>query len=102
MSESYDDYKDADGGTWKYCISCMEEFKGKTARLCPQCRKPHAIRDSEERLQEAYQRGVIPQLEDDPNEEDALDIEDDPRYSEEDIYDMFGLSEDDEDDEDWD
>ena len=93
-----------DRGSWKYCISCSDEFFTPTgnARLCENCRRGHTIAESEEKMQEAYQRGIIPQLEDDPNDEDFLEIEDDERYSEEDIFEMFGLADEDDNDEDWD
>ena len=51
-------------------------------------------------LQEAYRQGRIPQIDGDPNDEDFLEIDDDERYTEDDILDMFSTGDDDEWDED--
>ena len=96
---------DAGRGTRKYCVSCDDEFFTPTgkARLCENCRTHNTIASSEERLQDAYRRGIIPQLENDPNDEDFLEIDDDERYSEDDIQEMFGQEDewDDDCEDDW-
>jgi len=98
------EHSEEDTGTWKYCLSCSDEFYTPTgrARLCPECRGRKTIRDSEEEKQELYRQGIIPETEGNPNEDDWLEIEDDPFYDEEDIYDLFGIEDEDaEDEEDW-
>ena len=89
-----------------YCVVCYEALYSPTSRAnqCPECRgfnnadganKRMTNKEAEELLQEQYKQGIMPQIDGVPNE-DHLEIEEDERYSEEDIYEMFGLSEDDE------
>lgn len=108
----------------RYCIVCYKKFYSPTSRAnqCPTCRgfgdpelkqfserqrpqedsthKRISNREAEELLQEKYRQGIMPQI-DGIEIEDHLEIRDDERYSEEDIYDMFGLN-DDEDEDEWD
>lgn len=112
----------------RYCIVCYKKFYSPTSRAnqCPTCRgfdhieitpmadsgispqRPHehpshkriSNREAEELLQEKYRQGIMPQI-DGIEIEDHLEIRDDERYTEEDIYDMFGLN-DDEDEDEWD
>ena len=108
----------------RYCIVCYKKFYSPTSRAnqCPTCRgmqdpelkqftdvqrpnedsthKRITNREAEELLQEKYRQGIMPQI-DGIEIEDHLEIREDERYSEEDIYDMFGLN-DDEDEDEWD
>lgn len=106
----------------RYCIVCYKKFYSPTGRAnqCPNCRgldkettpmlnlqrpeehsnKRISNREAEELLQEKYRQGIMPQI-DGIEIEDHLEIRDDERYSEEDIYDMFGLN-DEEDEDEWD
>ena len=107
----------------RYCIVCYKKFYSPTSRAnqCPTCRgfdietrpifenqrpqedpqnKRITNREAEEILQEKYRQGIMPQT-DDIEIEDHLEIRDDERYTEEDIYDMFGLN-DEEDEDEWD
>ena len=105
----------------RYCIVCYKKFYSPTGRAnqCPTCRgfdievtpdtqhqrpqedpsnKRITNREAEEILQEKYRQGIMPQT-DDTEIEDHLEIREDERYSEEDIYEMFGLNDE---EEEWD
>lgn len=109
----------------RYCIVCYNKFYSPTGRAnqCPTCRgfdmevtptsmdspqrpdeqsshKRISNREAEELLQEKYRQGLMPQI-DGIEIEDHLEIREDERYSEEDIYEMFGLN-DEEDEDEWD